>query len=65
MVFPRPIEIMNKIEVSRLIYLLFLKTSILVIAYIAYEENTLGHAAPIYGPYLWSGEVAVWNKVCH
>ena len=49
-VFPRTIEIMNQIEISRLICLLLLNMGNLVIAYTTYEENTPGHAAPIYDP---------------
>ena len=38
--------------------------STLVITYIAYEEKTIGYAAPIYGPQLWSGKVTFWHYVC-
>ena len=43
---------MDQIEVSRLISCLLFKMSTLVVTYIAYEENTIGHAALIDGSYL-------------
>ena len=52
LVFPRPYEVMYQIEGCNSIHWWFLKMSILVITYIAYEENTLGHAVTIYGPQL-------------
>ena len=49
-VCPRPIEIINHIEIGRLICCWLLNMSTLVINYINDEENTVGHVTPIFSP---------------
>ena len=48
--FLKTVEVMYHIEGCNIIHCLLLKMGTLVITYIAYEENTLGHSAPIYVP---------------
>ena len=64
MVFPRPVEVVYLIEGYKSIFCLFLNMSTLVITYISYKENNLGHAAPIYGR---SSEVvkSLFNARCN